>query len=214
MVFTLKIVLYELPLYIGGYCDRLTNSMKRDISRRESLQVFSSIVPQNKNDRPSNRHCGSLHKRQFRLHSLHPFLVILYTNQSVDLQAGHLAHGRGLGFRFSLLFEHRKNIKREGDALQNILGLFDAGPNDGHELGNGRIDDVLVETGDVMEDLLVEGGGILAAGGFGHDGHGGRLVQAEDGPGQGKAPAPGPGVLGTLVDAAVGEKYGLDNVSK
>ena len=58
----------------------------------------------------------------------------------------------------------------------------------------------------MMEDLLVEGGGVLAAGGLGHDGHGGRLVQAEDGPGRGEAAAPGPGVLDTLVDAVGGGK--------
>ena len=169
------------------------------VSGRESFpSSFHKITT--KMTVPPTDSCGILHKRQFGFHRLPSALsphLLLYTNQSVDLQTGHL------GFHLPLLLEHGEQIHREGDALQNVLGLLDAGPDDGHQLGNGRVDDVLVDAGDVMEDLLVERRGVLAAGGFGNDGHGGRLVQAEDGPGEGEAAAPRPGVLGTLVDAAL-----------
>ena len=89
------------------------------------------------------------------------------------------------------------------DNIYNGEVTVSATSDDGHELGDGGVDDVLVEAGDVVEDLLVEGGGVLAVGGLGHDGQGGGLVQAEDGAGDGEAAAPRPGVLDALVDAAI-----------
>ena len=156
-----------------------------------------------------------LHKRQLGLNRHLPHLLFLhhprrslYTSHSVDVDAGgHLERvgldGGRLGLRLAVLLEHGEEEGDDGHAPEDVLGLLDAGPDDGHELGDGRVDDVLVEAGDGVGDLLVEGGGVLPVGRLGHDGQGGGLVQAEDGAGDGEAAAPRPGVLDALVDAAV-----------